>query len=99
MSQCNNLLRPSHCAGRAVSQCTNTTNKEVSEKVVFRYLGEHGTTQLHPILRDWSVRRVCDHTGQCGGGGSGGVANLWIGDHTINHDHHVTLTQRHKVKT
>ena len=30
------------------------------------------------------MRRVCDHTGQCGGVGSGDVANLRIGDHSIS---------------
>ena len=47
-------------------------------------LGRTWHTQLHPILRDRSVRRVCDHTGQCGGVGSGDVANLRIGDHSIS---------------
>ena len=44
--------------------------------------GNHGavTTPCIERLERLGVRRVCDHTGQCGGGG---VANLWLGDHTI----------------
>ena len=59
-------------------------NKDVLEKRFFNTLGKHGTTQLQPIFeRIECEERVCDHTGQCGGVGSGDVANLRIGDHSI----------------
>ena len=64
---------------------------------VFQYNGQSWRyTQLQPIVeRIECEERVCDHTGQCGGVGSGDVANLRIGDHsitviTILHSHNDT---------
>ena len=49
------------------------------------------------------MRRVGDHTGWCGGDGSGDVANLRIGDHsitiiTILHSHSNTELDISEIK-